>query len=169
MSDHVLTDAELVAAWRGTNGSILATLRAVEQAVLAKCIALTDGSYAHFREGRPVVSEAECRERERKAWDNALIWQNRRNPWQPNGLVTMRPGMIGADNERDRLYPSLLPKPPREVVGPSGMRYRKGLGAAFQTPAPYIVSTHDGNIWSAPSTIPFEDAPTVAALMQEAK
>ncbi len=64
--------------------------------------------------GRPpirIVPEAECRERERKAWDAALDWLDARSTHFP--CCSVAPV---AQSERDRRYPSLLPQTPPPLV-----------------------------------------------------
>ena len=86
--------------------------RAVEAAVLAKCVKFTDGSYAHFRDGKPVVSEVEARERERRAF--VCGWHN----------IAERDvsGLTGRTLERsvDKAYPSLKPVEPPPLVLSTG-------------------------------------------------
>ena len=124
MTDHptcgpnqVLTDAEIREIWvrphqTFTPRPFLENARAVEAAVLAKCVKFTDGSYAHFRDGKPVVSEVEARERERRA----AVWGNR--------IYSLSTPF---EEQLDARYPSLKPVEPPPLVLSTG-RYRKPRG-----------------------------------------
>jgi hypothetical protein len=137
---QVLTDAEIDGAYLGVDHGpvtpfIRYRIRAVERAVLAKCVKFTDGTYAVFRDGYPVIPEAEARERERRSWDAAVRYFFPRTD-APNGPHYWR-GEVGnasvmdkfcVDGERDRRYPSLLPQSPSPLVLSTGKWTKMGNG-----------------------------------------
>ena len=75
MAERVLTDREIggiaengqIVKWPPSNGWYFDFARAVEAAVMGKLVLLSDGSYAVFRDGKPLVTEREARNRERDA------------------------------------------------------------------------------------------------------
>lgn len=146
MTDRVLTDEELEAAFCRPR-TAMQSLRAVEAAVLARTC-------------RPMpvlgVSEAEARERERAAYADGRMDASENHALGLGGLQNR-----SASAMADVRYPPLLPKPPREVVGPSGTRYRKVEGRVER------YGFVDG--WRplhCDKTVVMEDVPTVAKLME---
>ena len=112
MTDKVLTD-EKIEALMCPSYTMLGFARAVEAAVLAKCVKFTDGSYAHFRDGHPVVSEVEARERERRAF---VIGWNRGTLWSCKA-----PDCATQESEKNACYPSLKPVEPPPLVLETGV------------------------------------------------
>ena len=168
---HVLTDAEidwaLESAWACPDASGRRRARAVEAAVLAKmaicAFHLSDsGAFSVTINGKTelCVPESTVRERERAAWDASQehMW-GRSLAFKDFEIQSAK-----AKAERDRRYPNPTPEP-KVVTGPSGQAYRiftdhPGKGKLGALPRGF-------SVWQvAPSNIPVEDAPTVAALME---
>jgi hypothetical protein len=118
--DTVLTDAELETAYYGDFakpcGLRYDALRAVEAAVLAKCVKITDGSYCIFRDGYPLHTEAEARTRERQAYHMGYQDASPRG-WDHNALR----------EKCDRRYPL----PPRTITLSSGERVTAESASVF--------------------------------------
>ena len=104
MTDNVLTRDELHAAYRAGGPEGLThyeRLALVEAAVLAKCVHIKSVYGEGYITG--YVPEAECRERERKAWGSGANWGRayaRTNSTHPRAAVL------------DAYYPSLTPPEP---------------------------------------------------------
>lgn len=78
-AERVLTDGEIDAIEMGVGGAkpwvyVRRFARAVEAAMMAKLVLLSDGSYAVFRDGKPLITERDARKRERAAYVHG--WQD---------------------------------------------------------------------------------------------
>jgi len=112
----VLSDRELEIAYFGGDEArklvpaMYPILRAVEAAVLKRVAEIDIDSPVILHRGHEYVSVEEARERERQAWDAALVYTLGAEPALSKFLVA----------ERDRRYPSLLPKTPPPLTLSTG-------------------------------------------------
>lgn len=159
MAERVLTDGEVEACWQAWKGDHhVALIRKVEEVVVRR---IAESRFVPRRAGD--VSEAEARERERKAWDACYAFIT----------ALAGRGLLGSrydypDKERDLRYPPL--QAPRMVTLSDGAKVFALTGGAVQvvTPLGYAayVTPPDTPFWAAKTP---EDAEKLAALVRAAK
>ena len=181
MTDQrVLTDAEITTLaceqlprWDDTPGQQARVIvphpfaRAVEAAVLAKCVELHGVSEGRWgikaHGGKPCVPESEARTRERAAHLRGFYGQFNDEAYARE--MREKQGMYEAAMLfTDRRFPPLTPEP---VVGPSGTKYRM-TNDPLCPPGAVVSRLGPGeSIWARARSVLVEDAPAVAALMAE--